>query len=114
MSSNSEDRSGSSSPGNMVKTRPLDDAFDVHLIDKQIFIHKSDVEPDHIDEIINKMAFHRFQLEESGFIKEKFPGVKNRNKIASTNVTIMSTDLPIVTGDPIPLSTTSHFVTYKT
>ena len=98
MSSNSEDQSGSASPENMVKTK-LDDAFDVHLVDNRIFIHNRKIKPENRDEIIGKLAAHRSKLEESDITEEKFERFLDRNGGALENPTIMSTVLPIITGE---------------
>lgn len=83
----------------MGKTRLMDNAFEVHCIDKNIFMNNYSVFPDNMEEITTRLASHRSQLEESGFTAEKFLRFKTRNLNASTNATVMSTVLPIITGD---------------
>ena len=82
----------------MAKTR-LDDAFEIHLVDNHIFIHNKDVKPENRDEIIRKMAAHRSELEESGLTNEKFQRFRDRNRDASEDSTVMSTVVPMITGD---------------
>ena len=98
MSSNSGDRSGSASPGNMTKTK-LDGAFDVHFVDNWIFIENTEVEPENKDDIVGKLAKRRSELEESGLTKEKFKRFQDRNKVAFKDATMMSTVLPMITGE---------------
>ena len=98
MSLNSGNRSGSASPGNMVQTK-LDDAFDVHLVDNRIFINNRKVKPENRDEIIGKLAAHMSKLEESDITEEKFERFQDRNEGALKDPTIMSTVLPIITGE---------------
>ena len=82
----------------MAKTR-LDDAFELHLVDKRVFINNRIVKPTNRDEIIGRMAAHRSELEESGLTEEKFQRFLNRNQDALKDPTIMSTVLPIITGE---------------
>lgn len=83
----------------MRKTRTLDDAFEVHCIDKKIFINNTSVIPDNMEEISTRLASHRSHLEESGFTMEKFLQFRTCNLNSSTDATIISTVLPIITGN---------------
>ena len=82
----------------MTKTE-LDYAFDLHLVDNRIFIDNTDVEPGNKDDIIGKLTAHRSKLEESGLTKEKFKRFRDLNKVAIGDATMMSTVLPMITGE---------------
>ena len=83
----------------MAKTGPLDRNFEQHLIDKQIFIHNYDIQPDNRNEIIGKMAVPRSPLEESSFTNDVLRQFRSSNDNAIQDATIMGTVLSFITGD---------------
>ncbi len=82
----------------MVKTK-FDDAFDLHLAQNRIFIDNIDVDPKNKADIISKLDSKRPEPEESLLTAEKFKRFQERNKIALQDATVMSSVLPIITGD---------------
>ena len=97
MGSKSEDRSESTNPENMGRTK-YDDAFDLHLADHRIFIDNSDVEPENKAVIMSKLAAKRPESEESRLTTERFKRLQDQTRIALSDATMMSTVLPIITG----------------
>lgn len=83
----------------MRKTRPIDNAFKMHCINKKIFINNSSLFPDNMNKIITKLASNKLSSEKLGFTIEKFERFKSRNLNASINATIISTIFSVIIGD---------------
>lgn len=82
----------------MGKTK-LDAAFDIHVKDNRIYLGNTKVKPVNRAEIIAKLASLRPADEELEFTQAKFDRFETCNAKASTDVTITSTVLPIISGD---------------
>lgn len=75
----------------------LDRAFEKHITDHRIFIN-SRVKPANMAEIIGKMVSLRPESEELGLTQEKFDWFEDCNAKATSDPTMMSTVLPIISG----------------
>ena len=82
----------------MRKTK-YDDAFDLHFFDNGILIGNKDVMPENHKAIRRMLSVRRSKLEESGLTYEKFKRFQARNEVANLDDTIMSTVLPMLTGE---------------
>lgn len=99
MISSAEYQSGPANTGKITTIGPYHLAFEQHLIDHGIFIQNDDTIPDNWDEIVEKTAQSRSKFEESCFSEDIFQRFKRSNNIVSTELTIMRTVLPIITGN---------------
>lgn len=75
----------------------LDRAFEKHIMDHRIFIN-SRVKPVNMAEIIGKMVSLTPESEELGLTQEKFDRFEDCSAKATSDPTMMSTVLPIISG----------------